>query len=310
MTGAVLLFGASGFVGKNLVARLVADGREVFAVTASGAPVAGCVRTVSIDALDDIDALPADIVACHVAAYRYDAGRFDLAQSDILLHNANLNARVMHFCAERKIAELRMASSVAVYEAGLAVMDDADPIDLNAPPFESEAFYAWSKRFAEISAGLYAKRFGVNAAIFRLSNPYGPHDSTNPNKAHVAPAFVMKALDANPVFPIRGDPNVERDFTYVGDVVEVFTRSLDWRGRTETFNLCRGETSTLTELAETVMRVAGVKKPIEAGAPGAFGPAKRVSTSARIQKELGFTFTSLEDGMAPTVAWYRDAYVR
>lgn len=309
MSGAVLVFGASGFVGLNLVERLVAEGREVFAVTGSGAPVAGAARTVALDAIADIGALPGDITACHVAAYRYDATRFDLAQSDILLNNANLNARILHFCAERKIAELRMASSVAVYEAGLAVMDDATPVDLNASPFESEAFYAWSKRFAEISAGLYAKRFGVNAVIFRLSNPYGPHDSINPNKAHVAPAFVMKALDTNPVFPIRGDPNVERDFTYVGDVVEAFVRSLEWRDRIETFNLCRGETSTLTELAETVMRVAGVAKPIEAGAPGAFGPAKRVSTSARIQKELGLSFHSLEDGMKPTIDWYRNAYV-
>lgn len=307
MSGAVLVFGASGFVGMNLVERLVADGREVFAVTGSGTPVAGAKQTVSLDKLDDLK-LPADIVACHVAAYRYDATRFDLAQSDILLNNNALNGRVLHFCAERKISELRMASSVAVYPAGLAVMDDAVPVDFNAPPFESEAFYAWSKRYAEITAGLYAKRFGVNAVILRLSNPYGPHDSTNPNKAHVAPAFVMKALDANPVFPIRGDPNVERDFTYVGDVVEAFVRTLPWRGRNETFNLCRGETSTLTELAETTMRVAGVKKPIEAGAPGAFGPAKRVSTSARLQKELGLTFRSLEDGMTPTVEWYRHAF--
>jgi UDP-glucose 4-epimerase len=310
MSGAVLVFGASGFVGRNLVKRLTADGREVFAVNGSGTPVPGAKRTAALSAVSDFGALPTDIVACHVAAYRYDAGRFNLAQSDILLNNNDLNGRILHFCAERKITELRMASSVAVYEAGLSVMDDGRPVDLNASPFESEAFYAWSKRFAEISAGLYAKRFGVNAVIFRLSNPYGPHDSTNPSKAHVAPAFVMKALDANPVFPIRGDPNVQRDFTYVGDVVEVFSRSLAWRGRTETFNVCRGETSTLTELAETVMRVAGVAKPIEAGAPGAFGPAKRVSTSGRIRKELGLSFRTLEDGMKPTIDWYRDAFVR
>lgn len=307
MSDAVLVFGASGFVGMNLMERLVADGREVFAVTGSGNPVAGAARTVSLDSLGDLK-MPADVVACHVGAYRYDATRFDLAQADILLNNNALNDRVLHFCAERKIAELRMASSVAVYPAGLAVMDDANPVDLNAPPFESEAFYAWSKRHAEIAAGLYAKRFGVNTVILRLSNPYGPHDSTNPAKAHVAPAFVMKALDANPVFPIRGDPNVERDFTYVGDVVEAFVRTLGWQGRSDTFNVCRGVTSTLTELAETVMRVAGVEKPIEAGAPGAFGPMKRVSTSARIQKELGLAFRSLEDGMTPTVEWYRHAF--
>ena len=117
MSGAVLVFGASGFVGRNLVERLAAEGREIFAVTGSGRPVPGASRTVALASIGDLGALPADIVACHLAAYRYDADRFDLAQSDILLNNNELNGRILHFCAERKITELRMASSVGVYEA-------------------------------------------------------------------------------------------------------------------------------------------------------------------------------------------------
>lgn len=304
MSGPILLFGASGFVGRNLTDRLAADGRDVIAISQSGAAVPGAKRALSIDALDSLRDLPADTIAVHVANYRYDSTRFDLAQSDILLNNQILNARVLHFCADRGIKELRLASSVAVYPDGQP-LDDAQPIDLNAPPIASEAFYAWSKRFAEIAAGAYARRFGLNSVIFRLSNPYGPYDSTNPAKAHVAPAFVMKALDSNPVFPIRGDPSVERDFIYVGDVVEAFARTLDWRGRSETYNLCTGRTDNLLTLAQTVMRVAGVDKPIEAGAPGAFGPQARRSTSDRIRAALGLNFVSLEDGMTPTVAWYR-----
>jgi len=304
-SASILVFGASGFVGRNLIDRLAADKRHVIAVSSSGAPVTGATQNISLDAIDSLPALPAETIAIHLAAYRYDSQRFDLAQSDILLNNTAINTRIFHFCAERKICELRLGSSVAVYPAGLTVMDDAAPVDFNAPPNANEAFYAWSKRYAEVMAGLYAGKFGVNTLAFRFSNPYGPYDSTNPKKAHVAPAFVMKALDANPVFPIRGDPAVERDFTYVGDVVEVLVRSLDWRGRNETYNLCTGHTSTLTELAETVMKAAGVNKRIEAGAPGAFGPAKRVSTSDRVRSAFGVSFMSLEDGMKPTVEWYR-----
>ncbi|MEQ1519321.1 MAG: NAD(P)-dependent oxidoreductase, partial [Usitatibacteraceae bacterium] len=249
-----------------------------------------------------------DTVVIHVGAYRYVASRFDLAQSDILLNNVDLNSRAFHFCAERKLTEMRFASSVAVYNGHLAIMDDAEPIDLNAPPHTGEAFYAWSKRWGEVLADLYRDRFGLNSIVLRLSNPYGPYDSINPNKAHVAPAFVMKALSANPIFEIRGDASVERDFTYVGDVVEVFERSLAWRGRHETYNVCTGRTDTLETLARTVMKVAGVEKTIQAGAPGAFGPAKRVSTSERIRAAMGIHFASLDEGMKPTVEWYRHAY--
>ena len=311
MPEAVVVFGASGFVGRNIVDALAGKVPMLIGVTAGStwAPP-GCTHLATVQELDAMPSLPADAIVIHVAAFRYDAARFDLAQSDIVRHNAELNSRVYHFCAERKIREVRLASSVAVYPGDLAVMDDAVPVDLNRPPHAGEAFYAWSKRWAEVLAGLYAGKFGVNTVTFRLSNPYGPYDSTNPGKAHVAPAFVMKALSSDPVFEIRGDASVERDFTYVGDVQEAFLRSMAWRERNETFNICTGQTTTLQTLAETILRVAGIDKPIRAGAPGAFGPARRASTSARIKAALNLDFTSLEAGMKPTIDWYRNALAK
>jgi UDP-glucose 4-epimerase len=307
---AVVVIGASGFVGRNLVDALAGRVSELIGVTGSTPAVPGCTRTVRLSELGSLPPLPEDTVVAHLGAYRYDASRFDLAQSHIIQANTEINSRIYHLCAERGLREVRMASSVAVYGADLAVMDDAVPVDLNAQPNANEAFYAWSKRWAEILAGLYRDRFGINSVVFRLSNPYGPHDSIDPNKAHVAPAFVMKALSANPVFEIRGDGMVQRDFVFVGDVVEALVRSLAWRGRHDVFNLCTGRTVTLIELAETVMRVAGVAKPICPGAPGAFGPASRASRGSRIKAATGIKFTHLEDGMRPTVEWYRHALNR
>jgi nucleoside-diphosphate-sugar epimerase len=310
MTGlpaALVVFGASGFVGRNLIDAFAGRLDMLVGVTGEARDVPGCTHVVRASELEDMSPLPADTVALHVAAFRYDAGRFELAQSDIIRHNAELASRIFDFCAQRKIREMRLASSVAVYPGHLDIMDDAVPVDLNAPPHQGEAFYAWSKRWQEILASLYAERFGLNTIVFRLSNPYGPCDSTNPGKAHVAPAFVMKALNSDPVFPIRGDTSVERDFTYVGDVVRAFEHSLSWRGRNDSFNVCTGQTTTLQRLAETVMHVAGVKKRIEAGAPGAFGPHRRIATSNKIKTAMGLEFTSLESGMKPTIEWYRHA---
>lgn len=307
---AIVLFGASGFVGRNLVDALAGRVGMLVGVTGAAPAVPGCTHVVTGGDLAGIPALPADTVAIHVAAYRYDAARFALAQSDIVRFNAELNARVFHFCSERGIREMRMASSVAVYPAALDVMDDAVPVDLNAPPHAGEACYAWSKRWAEILAGLYAAGFGLDTVTFRLSNPYGPYDSTDPTKAHVAPAFVLKALGPEPVLEIRGDASVERDFTYVGDVVEAVVRSLAWRGRSETFNLCTGRTVTLMEMAETILAVAGIDKPIRAGAPGAFGPRRRASTAARLVAQLGVTPRGLAEGLKPTIEWYRHALAR
>src|SRR5207244_5414250 len=94
-----------------------------------------------------------DAVVVNLAAYRYDATSFALAQSAILLGNSAIPPAVYGFCAKRGIIEVRLASSVAVYPADAHVLDDEQPVDLNAPPHPGEAAYAWSKRWSEICAG-------------------------------------------------------------------------------------------------------------------------------------------------------------
>ncbi len=304
----VLIFGATGFIGRNLVRRLAAGGRTVIAISRMGTSVPEAAISLALSDIDSLPTLPDGAIVCNVAAHRYDASRFDLAQSDILSANVALTNRIYEFCATRGIKEVRNASSVAVYQAGLPVMDDAAPVDFNAPPHRNEAFYAWSKRWAEIAATLFADRFGISTVAFRLSNPYGPFDSTDARAAHVLPAFVMRGLQSGDTFEMRGDPHVERDFIFVDDVTEVFVRSLDWRGRTETFNLCRGSTTSLFDLASEIIAQTGGTKRIVTETD--FAPAAvraRRSTSDAVRKAFGIeAFTGLAEGLAPTIAWYRE----
>lgn len=308
MTEAVVVFGATGFVGRNLVARLAGKVSRIVAVSRSGAVVPGAQECVAMDRLDDISRLPADAVVFNLSAQRYDAGRFDMAQSDILTANVEIANAVYRFCIQRGLSEVRAASSVAVYPAGLAVLDDHHPIDLDAPPNGNEAFYAWSKRWGEILAGLHRDRFGISTISFRLSNPYGPHDSTDPAHAHVLPAFVMRALEPGESFVIKGSPAVQRDFVYIEDVCDVFEASLSWRGDTAAMNLCTGRTNTLLELAQTILAIRGDKRPVVADEADVRGVAARVSTNETVIEATGKTsFASLSEGLAPTIAWYADA---
>lgn len=304
---AMVIFGASGFIGRNMVHRYCDRVQTLIGVNASGDQVPGCELVVPSNTLDQIKGLPAGTIAVNVAAFRYDVSRFEMVQNDILTQNVAMTNTFYQFCAQHKITEARVASSVAVYPAEQAVLDDEVPVDLNKPPFSGEAFYAWSKRWAEQLAQLYHAQYGINTIGFRLSNPYGPFDSLTLSKAHVAPAFVMKALNDSPEFEIRGDPAVERDFTFVGDVVEAFARTFSWTGRQDIFNLCSGTSTDLQTLAETVLLISGNQKPIRAGAPGAFGPSKRLSTNAKIRSSLNMDFTDLVAGMTKTIDWYRNA---
>lgn len=311
MADAVVVFGASGFIGRNLVAHLAGKVARLVAVSGRGAVVPGATENVDMAGLAGISALPADTIVVNLAAQRYEAARFDMAQSDILTANTAIANAVYRFCLERGVREVRAASSVAVYPAGLDVMDDALPVDLNASPNSNEAFYGWSKRWGEVLAGLYRDRYGIATVSFRLSNPYGPYDSTDMAAAHVLPAFVMRALSPGDAFVIKGSPDVRRDFIYVGDVCEVFESSLAWRGSTAAMNLCAGRTHTLYELAQSILRLTDDARPIVAEGGAVKGVAARVSTNATVMQAAGkTTFAGLAEGLAPTIAWYRDALGR
>ena len=308
MTGlpeAVVLFGASGFLGRNMLDALADRVPMVVAVNGSGEPVPGCAATARLADVDSLPVLPPDTVVIDVAAHRYDARRFRDEQSVILQVNAHIAASVYRFCVERGLTEVRQASSVAVYPADWAVQDDTQDLDLNAPPHAGEAAYAWSKRFAEICAEIHRDRFGISTLTFRLTNPYGPHDSIDLEAAHVVPAFLVRALGPDPSFTIRGNADAERDFVFAGDVADVFVRTLGVRGQHERFNLAFGETRSIRELAAAVLQAVGVEKPIVASDGTKDGVAVRRATASKLREAFDLRpFRTLDEGLALSVDWY------
>ena len=308
MTEAVVLFGAGGFIGRNLVEAFAGRVPLLYAVTAGGAQVPGATASFAFARRDAIPKLPDDSVVVCAAARRHDAGRFAAEQSAILADNSEIATRVYEFCAARGVREVRLASSVAVYPAGWELLDDESPLDLVLPPHPGEAGYAWSKRWTEIVADLHHRLHRINTLTFRLTNPYGPFDSRDPAAAHVAAAFAMKALAPGRIFEIAGNPDAERDFVYAGDVARIFAASLDRRGEHDGCNLAAGETHSTRRLAEAAIAAAGGGKTITVAATAATGVQRRHATAAKLRRLFDPPpFQSLDDGMRATVAWYRDA---
>ena len=313
-TEAVVLFGAGGFVGRNIVSALQESVPTMYGVTRTGSPVAGCTLTLPGDRLEELPALPTETVVINVASHRYDASTYQADQAEVLSRNTFITDRVYRFCIERSLTEVRAASSSAVYPASWTILDDTKPIDLNEPVHGTEIAYAWSKRWAEILADVYRQLGGINTISFRLTNPYGPFDTLCERAAHVVTAFVIRALSDAPTFRIQGNPDGERDFVFAGDIADVFRLSLSRRGLHDAMNLAWGQTISVRALAIAAMKAAGSERPLDVAQAGTGAAAVRVrwATGARLREifpELP-RFRPLAEGLAATVAWYRDALVR
>ncbi|MCA3311220.1 MAG: NAD(P)-dependent oxidoreductase [Roseomonas sp.] len=312
---AVIVFGASGFIGRNIVDALSGRVGTIIGVNASGRPVPGCSSTVAASTLDSLADLPRETAIIHVAAFRYFASRFGKQQAEIMRANLAMTDQVYGFAMARGITEVRVASSSAVYPAAWPILDDALPFDLNGWPHDGEAAYAWSKRWGEIAAELWHRRAGVNTISFRLTNPYGPHDTLDEAEAHVATAFVIRAAGEGAEFEVRGNPDAERDFLYAGDAALAFVESLKLRGTQAALNLAYGETRKVSELAQAAMAASGRIRPIKLVSPppaGNRGVLVRRSTGLRLRQLLPDLpdFQSLESGLEKTLTWYRDALLR
>src|SRR6266568_7799090 len=162
----VIVVGATGFIGRNLVRRLKGEVAHILPVSASAIAVDG-IPGLRLGDLANV-AIGPDVALVDVAAYRYDAARFATAQAEILVRNVEIAGQVYELGARQGISEIRIASSIAVYPAAETEFHDGSPIDLNGAPHESEQMYAWSKRIGEIYAGLFARRYGINTIAFRL----------------------------------------------------------------------------------------------------------------------------------------------
>lgn len=308
---AVVLFGASGFIGRNIVAALGDRIELLVGVSRSGDEIPGCTRTTAAAAVEEMPALPRRTTIVHVAAFPYIASQFTRQQPEICATNVALTDLVYRFAIQRGISEVRAASSSAVYPAVWPVLDDAVALDLNQWPHDGEAGYAWSKRWGEIAAELWRRRAGINTISLRLTNPYGPFDTTNAAEAHVAAAFAIRALDDGDKFEIRGDPDAERDFVFSGDVAAAFVASLELEGSTDAVNCAAGHTTKIVDLARTAMQAAGRMRPLRTSTPASTaspGVKVRRATAARLRDLLpGLPpFRSLDEGMRATVEWYRD----
>lgn len=304
---AVVVIGATGFLGRNLCAALAGKCESLWAVSESGRPVP-MAREMKFADLRAAPALPKESVIINLAAVRHDTQNFERLQSDIYRKNTEIIQHTYHWALTRGITEIRQISSVAVYPASVEVQDDEMPLDYNAPPHPREAFYAWSKRIGEKTAALYKDTYGIHTQIFRPTNPYGPYDSLDPAAAHVVSAFILKAIGPAPALEIKGNPDATRDFIYAGDVAAVLIQSLQTRGLQDFFNLGSGVSTRIGDLALAVKKAAATDKPLHLEPQGGHPVLHRKTKVNKLFAAFpGLRLTNLADGLSETVAWYRKA---
>ncbi len=199
--------------------------------------------------------------------------------------------------AKNKRARFLLASTSEVY-GDPKVHPQPESYWGHVNPIGPRGVYDEAKRYAEALTMAYHRQQGVDTAIVRIFNTYGPR--MRPHDGRAIPTFLRQALQDRPI-TIFGDGSQTRSFTYVTDLIEGIIR-LSESGHHQPVNVGNPNEFTLLELAQAVIEVTGSRSEIVHEALPTDDPQIRQPDIALAREVLGWEPTvQLLDGLSRTL---------
>ncbi len=228
-------------------------------------------------------------------------GFISFAECEIMRNNVLINVNMTHAAAQAGIERYFYSSSVCVYRD--MERDEPPLTEENAVPAQPDNEYGWEKLYSERVGLAYARQFGMKVRIARFQNCYGP-EGTWIGGREKAPAAICRKVaetDAGGKIDVWGDGSAIRAFTYVDDLVDGIYR-LTQSDIEHPANIGSEEHVTVTQLAETVIKVSGKDLGIEY-IDGPVGVHSRNFTKDRIHQTGWKASISLDEGIRRTYPW-------
>jgi len=240
----------------------------------------------------------------HLAAYTGGLGRTSTHPASTLTPNLIMDGNVLECAKNEGIERFLYASCTCVYPNDEKTLEEEDAWKGNPP--EIHASYSWSKRMGERQAIAYHKEYGMNIAIVRPSNSYGPRDSDDLETAHALGSLIMKAINKMDPFVIWGDGNPIREYIYARDAAKGMLLAMENYCVGDPINLASGEFVSISELARKILKLTNTSPEIKFDKEKPSGQKRRVLSNKKAKEKIGFVAeTSLDAGIEETIKWYK-----
>ena len=313
----ILVTGSAGFIGFHLSKALLERGDTVFGLDNYSDYYDVSIkkdRTKILKENNNFSEAVCDISDFGSLKKVFEKNKFDVvvnlaAQAGVryslekpgVYENTNIKGflNVLECCRHIGPKRLVYASSSSVYGANKKLpFSEEDSVD------NPISLYAASKKSNELMAFTYNHLFGIKSSGLRFFTVYGPM-----GRPDMALFLFTKAISEGKPINVFNNGEMERDFTYVDDIVSGLIASIDTPFEYEIFNLGRGESRKLTDFIKLIEKNLGKKAdvnmlPIQPG-----DVPKTFSDVSKAKEKLGYSpKTSIEGGIKKFVDWYKEYY--
>jgi len=303
----VLVTGGAGFVGSNLVRRLVREGARVtvlddlFTGRRENLPATGL--EFVLGSVCDAALVGRLVTGCDLVVHAAARNIVVSTRNPREDYETNIGGTLNVLLAARAAGGRRLVytSSTSVYgNPRYMPVNEDDHLSLLTP-------YAVSKLAGENYCMAFYESYGLPTTAVRYSNIFGPgQDPANPYCGVVA-KFAESLFAGQPPV-IHGDGNQTRDFTYIDDAVEATLLALTSdRALGEVFNVGTGVETRVNQLAELLIGIVGVDvTPVHSDRRDVDNIRRRVVNIEKARRALRWVpEVTLEEGLRRTIAWQR-----
>jgi len=304
-----LVTGGAGFIGSNIVERLVKDGKKVRVIDnfITGKrehiePFLSEIELIEEDIRDEAAvrrAVEGADFVLHQAALRSVPKSVD---NPTLTNDININGTLNVLMASKEAGVKRV-----VYASSSSIYGDCEEFP------EKESYipapispYAVSKLAGEHYGYTFTKTFGLEVTSLRYFNVFGPRQNPESKYSAVIPIFIYKMLkDESPV--IEGDGKQSRDFTYVDNVVDANLAAAEADGVAgEAINVACQKTHSVLTIIKLLNSFMGtsIKTEYADSRPG--DVRQTMADISKMKRLLGISpEVDFETGLKKTLEWFR-----
>ena len=303
----IVVAGATGLAGSAITKTFESTGQEVIGINR------GVVDLLDFDKTNQFfnDVKPTLVV--DAAARVGGIGANDAFPVEFLEDNIRIQTNLMHSAHSAKVKKFIFLGSSCIYPR-----DCKQPIReeyfMTGPLEATNSAYAIAKIAGIELVNSYRKQYGYNWISLMPTNLYGPGDNFDLKGSHVFPALIRRFVEAVEAdtrkIVLWGSGSPMREFLHVDDLARAVLLASEKYDSSLHLNIGTGVDISIKDLAQKIAEVSGFKGEIHWDTSKPDGTPRKVLEVSRI-KQLGWSpRVTLEEGIASTIRWYKDATVK